>query len=72
MGMGITEAEQVQLFTHFYRTEEATRRQIAGTGLGLAIVKAFVELHKGRVRIDTEIDKGSSFYFAIPLEERQL
>jgi PAS domain S-box-containing protein len=72
MGMGITETEQVQLFTHFYRTEEATRRQIAGTGLGLAIVKAFVELHKGRVWVDSEFDKGSSFYFTIPLEERQL
>lgn len=72
MGMGIAEAEQVHLFTHFYRTEAATRRQIAGTGLGLAIVKAFVELHQGRVWVDSEIDKGSSFYFTIPLEERQL
>ncbi len=66
-GMGIAPQDQSLLFTRFYRTEQASRRQIAGTGLGLTIVKSFVELHGGHVWVHSEIDNGSSFYFTIPL-----
>jgi PAS domain S-box-containing protein len=68
-GIGIASKDQVQLFNRFFRTEQATRRQISGTGLGLTIVKSFVELHGGHVWINSEIERGSSFYFTIPLLE---
>jgi signal transduction histidine kinase len=66
-GIGIAPQEQAHLFTRFYRTEQASRRQISGTGLGLTIVKSFVELHGGHVWVHSEIEHGSSFYFTIPL-----
>ncbi len=68
-GIGIAPKDQGLLFTRFYRTEQATRRQISGTGLGLTIVKSFVELHGGHVWFHSEIDQGSSFSFTIPLLE---
>ncbi len=68
-GIGIDVPDQSMLFTWFYRTEQASARQIRGTGLGLAIVKSFVELHGGRVWVQSEIDRGSTFYFTIPLVE---
>ena len=66
-GMGISEKDQGHLFTRFYRTQEATERQIAGTGLGLTIVKSFVELHGGQIWLESEVGRGSTFYFTIPL-----
>jgi PAS domain S-box-containing protein len=68
-GMGIQQQDQALIFTRFYRTEQAARRQISGTGLGLAIVKSFVELHSGHVWLYSKVDHGSSFYFNIPLME---
>lgn len=68
-GMGIQQQDQALIFTRFYRTEQAARRQISGTGLGLAIVKSFVELHSGHVWLFSKLDHGSSFYFSIPLME---
>ncbi len=68
-GIGIGDQEQPQIFTRFYRTAQASHRQIAGTGLGLAIVKSFVELHSGQVWFYSKVDHGSSFYFSIPLLE---
>ena len=46
--------------------------KIKGTGLGLSITKALIELHKGKIWVDSEIGKGSKFFFTIPVAERQV
>jgi signal transduction histidine kinase len=68
-GIGISAHDRAMVFERFYRTNEAARQQIAGSGLGLTIVRSFVELHGGQVWIDSEVGRGSSFYFTIPLAE---
>lgn len=68
-GMGIAPDDQVALFTRFYRTPASIKRQLSGTGLGLSIVKSFVELHGGAIWLESEVERGSSFYFTLPLAE---
>jgi signal transduction histidine kinase len=66
-GYGIAPEDQAQLFQRFYRVNDATTREIGGTGLGLAIVKLFVELHGGEVGVESELERGSTFSFTVPL-----
>jgi two-component system phosphate regulon sensor histidine kinase PhoR len=68
-GMGIPEEERPQVFERFFRGEKPRTLQISGTGLGLAIVKEIVELHGGRVTVDSEVDRGSRFTVWLPLSE---
>ncbi|MBE2196153.1 MAG: PAS domain S-box protein [Anaerolinea sp.] len=67
-GIGIDLKDQPSIFTSFFRTEEVSRRQIQGSGLGLTIVKSFVELHGGKIWLQSEgKDKGAAFFFTIPV-----
>ncbi len=66
-GIGIAPEDQVRLFEKFYRIKRRETGNIQGTGLGLALVKSIVERHKGRVWAESEVDKGSTFYIALPL-----
>ncbi len=66
-GMGISEAEQKQLFQDFYRTDQAKASGQIGTGLGLAIVKQIVESYGGEVSVTSEVGAGSRFTFLLPL-----
>jgi len=66
-GIGIAPADLPHIFERFYRGETARQKQIPGTGLGLAIVKEVVELHKGRVTVESEENKGSTFTVWLPL-----
>lgn len=66
-GCGI-EAEHIdRLFERFYRVDKHRSREKGGTGLGLAIVKHVVQLHKGRVEVDSTPGKGSTFTIILPL-----
>ncbi len=67
-GIGITPENQVRLFEKFYRIKRRETTDIAGTGLGLALVKSIVERHQGRVWLESELNKGSTFYIALPLQ----
>ena len=64
-GIGINEEQKSRLFTSFEQAESSTSRKFGGTGLGLAISKNIVELMDGRIWVDSEIGKGSSFKFTI-------
>jgi signal transduction histidine kinase len=66
-GVGIPIAEQKRLFTHFFRGENEVVRRQKGTGLGLSIVHSIVEAHGGRIWVESEVDKGSTFHFTLPV-----
>lgn len=68
-GMGISETDIPHLFTRFYRGEKAGQSTIAGTGLGLSIVKEIVDLHKGRIVVESQINLGTSFSVYLPAQQ---
>ncbi len=65
-GIGIQKEKQEIIFERFRQVEETFTRKYGGTGLGLAISKGFVELMGGKIRMETQEDKGTTFYFTIP------
>ena len=65
-GVGIPPEAVSQLFSKFFRVEDKQTRNIGGTGLGLALVKEIVEAHKGRVWVESELGRGSTFFFTVP------
>lgn len=67
-GQGIPESEISKLFTDFTKTSVRSTGGEKSTGLGLAIVKRMVEAHGGRVRVESQVGKGSTFSFSIPLD----
>ncbi|MBV9867243.1 MAG: GAF domain-containing protein [Abitibacteriaceae bacterium] len=66
-GIGIPAEKAARIFEKFERIDNADTRQAGGTGIGLYLVKHLVERHEGRVWLESEPGKGSSFIFEIPL-----
>jgi signal transduction histidine kinase len=66
-GIGIPKEELENIFGEFQQVDTAITREFSGTGLGLNITKKFVEMHGGRIWVESELGKGSTFFFAIPL-----
>jgi GAF domain-containing protein/anti-sigma regulatory factor (Ser/Thr protein kinase) len=66
-GIGIPPEKIGSLFTEFKQTDATIASEYGGTGLGLSITKKFVEMHGGRIWVESEIGKGSAFIFEIPL-----
>ena len=67
-GIGISPEQQARLFTSFEQAESSTSRKFGGTGLGLAISRHIVELMGGRIWIESELGRGSSFIFTVQLK----
>ena len=65
-GMGIDPADQGLLFTSFHRIERPETAAIKGTGLGLSIVKGLTELMHGEIWVESEVNRGSTFYLSLP------
>jgi signal transduction histidine kinase len=66
-GLGIEPGEQSQIFGKFVRGSSASVRDVSGTGLGLAMVRHIVNAHGGRVSVESEPNKGSTFALTLPL-----
>jgi len=66
-GIGIPPDQLEQVFGEFRQVDAAITREFGGTGLGLSITKKFVELHGGRIWVESDLGKGSRFFFEIPL-----
>lgn len=66
-GIGISPENQLQLFTKFFRVVDPAVEEQNGTGLGMTIVKNLVEMHGGRIWLESTPGKGSTFFFTIPM-----
>jgi len=70
-GIGISAADQSKLFQRFQRLETTPGSSLQGVGLGLVVCRRLVEAHGGRIWVESEPGKGSSFYFTLPLPSSQ-
>ncbi len=70
-GPGIAPADQKKIFQEFQQIDSTTTKAKGGTGLGLAIAKRIVEMHGGRIWIESTVGKGSTFSFSLPLDVKQ-
>lgn len=68
-GMGIPEEFQAQIFERFRQVDDSVQRRYGGTGLGTAIAKRLVELMGGSMGVQSTVNKGSTFWFQVPLTE---
>jgi signal transduction histidine kinase len=69
-GIGMSEEETSKLFTEFVRIKNEKTRNITGSGLGLSIVKKVIDLYNGKIEIDSEPNKGSTFTVTLPINNQ--
>jgi len=67
-GPGIAVADQTRIFEEFQQVDDSSTRSKGGTGLGLAISKRIVEMHGGRIWVESSQGQGSTFAFRLPIK----
>ena len=71
-GQGIAPDELPHVFERFWRSDRSRDRNSGGTGIGLAISRRLVELQKGTITVESELERGSCFQFSLPIAKRSL
>ena len=69
-GIGISKDDKEKLFKPFSQIDTSMGREHGGTGLGLAIAKGIIQAHNGKIWVESELGKGSTFYFVIPAKQK--
>jgi signal transduction histidine kinase/DNA-binding response OmpR family regulator len=67
-GIGIPPEKQATIFEPFTQVDASSTRRAGGTGLGLSICKSFIEMHGGRIWLESTVDVGSTFHFSLPIQ----
>ncbi|MBO5564838.1 MAG: ATP-binding protein [Lachnospiraceae bacterium] len=67
-GIGIPKEALDKIFERFYRVDKSRSREIGGTGLGLSLAQTVVELHRGEITVESEIEEGSTFTVRVPIK----
>jgi signal transduction histidine kinase len=70
-GPGISQSDQGKIFEEFQQADNSTTKAKGGTGLGLAIARRIMEMHGGKLWVESEIGQGSTFTFSLPVEVEQ-
>ena len=65
-GIGISDEDKERIFERFYRVDKSHSKTVGGTGLGLAVVKESVDALSGRIKVKSQINKGTTFYVILP------
>ncbi len=71
-GLGIPAAQLEHVFERFFQVDASRTRKVGGVGLGLAIVKGILDAHGAGIRVESELGRGSSFMFLLPVHEQAL
>ena len=69
--MGISPQDRAKLFQPFTQIDASSTRAHSGTGLGLALTNRLIQLHGGKIWVDSEINEGSTFSFTFPLHQQE-
>ena len=70
-GVGIPAKDLPRIFERYYRVDSGLRRSTAGVGLGLFLINAIVEAHRGEIWVRSEVDKGTTVFVALPVDEKR-
>jgi len=68
-GIGIAPADVEKLFSEFFRAENEINQTVKGTGLGLVLAKDIVHAHHGKIWVNSQLGKGTSFFFTLPIDK---
>ncbi|MEM8721562.1 MAG: HAMP domain-containing sensor histidine kinase [Cyanobacteria bacterium P01_G01_bin.39] len=69
-GIGIPQADLAHVFDRFYRVDKTRTRQTGGFGLGLAIAQQIIQAHNGKITVESEVDKGTTFQICLPVNSK--
>jgi signal transduction histidine kinase len=70
-GIGIVKKEQDKIFERFYRVQGKDENTFPGFGIGLFVVQEIIKRHNGKTWLESQKNKGSTFYFSIPLHSQK-